>query len=284
MNNAANAVELRLPLMMRAAFIGALAGVAIMRTVARRLAHHAAETPFAAEALSHDEQAAYKRRAFWLSLIGAGTAFALLCWPALPFFMVGFAAASAIVARVPAGERTAWSVPRSGLRSRSAKLAAGIVAATALWLALAELEGIMRSLVAAAVLLVGLRMLAPLDADLLRFEGRIGIGVGQSLRCHLGGVAAWYGTVGIVTAIAGGAEAALLGVIGSVALSLNVARLLGYRATTKRTADLKVVGILVLCGTVASLSPGWTWLALPFALLALVWLLLRAMRDRWLLA
>lgn len=263
---------------------GALTGFGTAQLIERRLAFHSAEMPFAADALSRDGRRRY--RVFWLcaALFGAACIVAIAFWKVLPLFIAGFGMGAALSTIAPdLGELSRPSSVFWRWLNR-AKPVAGVFVAALLWAALVWLEEPARTVSAILLLLLGLQAVAPLDAERLRFEGLSGVGVMRSLRRHVGAVMVWYCAVGFIVLIADGVLATLLFIVAMGALGVNVARLLAYRVTGERNSNLLVSGIILLCGTIASLWPGWRWLALPVALLAFAWLLRRAIRERWLMA
>lgn len=263
---------------------GALAGSITLGLIKRRLAFHAAETPFAADALDQEATRSYLSAWLCTGLVAAGFVFAIVSWRALPLFVASFAIGAALATTLPDRQRP--TVPSSHFRGRSKSLRAiaAILVAGLLWLVMIRMQGTDGSIIATLLLLIGIQLLAPLDGKALRFEGVYGVSLMSSLRRHLGSAALWYGAVLAIGASRGMAAWAAPFAIAAGALLVHVARLLACRVTSERNSIIIVGGMLVLCGTIVALSPGYEWLALPVGLSGLGWLLLRALRDRWLMA
>lgn len=262
---------------------GAWAGAVALRLIKRRLAFHAAETSFAAEALNKAVARAYLSAWLCGALAASGLVFAILSWRALPLFVASFAIGAGLAAIIPdRGPLTLRPLSFQG-SARSARAILAVLAAALLWLAMTRLQGADRSILATLLLLAGIQLLAPLDARSLRFEGLSGVTLARSLRRHLGPAALWYGAALLIGASQGEAAGSMPFAVAAGLLLVHVGGLLACRFTSELSAMLIVGGILLLCGTIAGLSPGYEWLALPAGLCGLLWLVLRAMRDRWLM-
>jgi hypothetical protein len=263
---------------------GALAGATALWVVKRRLAFHAAETPLAADALNQAAICVYMRAWLGSALTVSSLAFAIVSWTSLPLFIASFAIGAGLATIIPDHRPATGRALKLPAVRRGIRMVAALLVATLLWFVMTQIQGADRSILATVLLLAGIQLLTPLDATTVRFEGICGVSLVSSFRRHLGPAVLWYGAVLLIGATQEGAAGQVPFAIAGGVLLVHVARLLAYRVTSERTSLLIIGGGLVLCGTIAMLSPGDELLALPVGLCGLLWLFLRALRDRWLIA
>lgn len=275
------------------ALAGLWAGFAAARAVAKRLAFHAAETPFAAEAC-----AAPSRRRYAFAAHGVALAILLVLaltarWQLVPLGMAGYAAGAAL-----AWLTGSWRVPRTPMRSgrsgasipfrdrRRLRRSAGIIAgALAIVFPAAARQQVADGPLLAGVAVLttaAMLLLVPFDHATIRFAAiagqRSAASVFRQLRPALIVLAGECLAAGLVLGLA---IALTVAITGFVVLLGLAARILAYRVQPQRPADLLLTGLLGLGGLVAAtFAP-----LLPVLVLATLAILYRrAERARWVMA
>lgn len=265
------------------------AGVGAGRFVATRLAFHAFDGLFAADALRPPV-----RRRYFVAWHGVGVALVVLVTligrPSLLFVSVPAYLAGVLLAGLTGGfgmSRRIAAMTRPGwrLRAWSHRPIAGILAAMVLFLSLVPTRtqdvSVLMAVVGIETMLLAL-MMTSIDDAVVRFMAIAGHGAGRIIGSHVRGLASFIAvTVPGCWVMLGPSAAGIVAAVGAAMVLLLILRVLAYRLHAKRFADLLVsilAGLLIL---VAYAMP----VLLPFIALAMVWQLQRRGRAKtWLLA
>lgn len=273
-----------------AARIGALAagmvsGFAVARGIEARLAFHAADSPFAHEALSPSPSRRHALAWHGAALIALLILAAAMGLTSIPFVLVGVAAgavAGHASTRLPRPPRAA-SRARAGWRGRGL---VAILVALAHGAGVAALRGSLSSdaalIAAAASAGLLLLLLSPVDDKVVRFMARSGRGPFESIVRHVRPLLFFAGAdAPLMLFTLSPAAAGLVTTAAMLVLLLVAARVLVYRVYSRRPADL----LLTVCGGCGGLLLTTAPVLLPpLLLVGLAYFYRRAGAVTWLYA
>lgn len=257
---------------------GAWIGFGLGRMIEQRIVFHASDYLYAADILRRAGTRRYRDGTFLAVLVSIIAIAAVIelraILPAVAGYVVGLGIALAWGRRAAAAPE--WSAG-GGRRARVAMgVSIGVVLATLRWWWPMAPAWSAAPLIGAAI-----AIMAPYDAEAIRFDAVIGRTVGATVG-RLGAAVLWLVGLTVIVVIAHGPSAAMIGAaIGAVLIWLTLLRVLAWRMVGRRSGDLIALAMVAMSAVAGAM-------AIPLAPIALaaatIWLWRRAQAARWLIA